>query len=120
MACSMPVRASAASGPKSRCARVRYHSGSTADQTTGGCNAAVQRRPGTRRLRLGHGRLHAYYHRLAQHRRPAVERAIANLTGQQPVASAPTTTEPDEDVDDTPDPDEDVAEDDLPEEPPEA
>jgi hypothetical protein len=64
--------------------------------------------------------VHAYYHQLAQQHQPAVERAIANLTGQQPVASAPTTTEPDEDVDDTPDTDEDVAEDDLPEEPPEA
>lgn len=63
--------------------------------------------------------VYTYYHRLAQQQRPAVERAIASLTGQQPVASSPTSPEPDEIADDT-DTNDDATEDDVAEEPPEA
>lgn len=63
--------------------------------------------------------VYAYYHRLAQQQRPAVERAIASLTGQEPVASSPTSPEPDEVADDA-DTNDDAAEGDPPEEPPEA
>lgn len=48
--------------------------------------------------------IYAYYENLAQQRRPAVERAIATLTGQKPATPAATPTIEESDLDDEPEP----------------